>query len=368
MQVPFFDLREQFEGIRDDLVGAVTDVLESGRYALGPAVEGFEADFAAYTGGHHCVGVQSGTMALILALLAHGVRCGDEVITVPYTFIATAEAISWISAKPVFVDIDPVTCTMDPECMAGALTSKTRAIVPVHIYGQPADLEPIAAFAREHGLVLIQDAAQAHGATYRGRKLGETGFTACYSFYPAKNLGACGEGGAIVTDDDEVAEICRALRDHGQRVKNRHEWIGFNARMPALQGAILGVKLKKLEAWTASRRRIADRYDALLRGADVVTPARAGWGEHVFHLYVVRSKGRDGLRARLESRGVGTAVHYPVPIHLQPCYAHLGYGEGAFPEAERAAREVVSLPLYPELSDDAAAYVAEAVRGGKDEG
>jgi dTDP-4-amino-4,6-dideoxygalactose transaminase len=344
------------------MVSAIAEVLESGRYALGPAVEGFEADFAAYTGGRHCIGVQSGTMALMLALLAHGVKCGDEVITVPYTFVATAEAISWIGAKPVFVDIDPATYTMRPDCLKEALTPQTKAVVPVHLYGQPADLDPVAEFAREHGLVLIQDAAQAHGTLYRGRKLGETGFTACYSFYPAKNLGACGEGGAVVTDDDDVAELCRALRDHGQRTKNRHEFIGFNARMPAVQGAALGVKLKRLDGWTAARRRVADRYDALLADAEVTTPTRAAWGEHVFHLYVVRSERRDALRDELDRRGVGTAVHYPAPIHLQPCYAHLGQGEGSFPEAERAAREVVSLPMFPELADEEVEYVCAAVK------
>lgn len=364
MQVPFFDLREQFEGIRDEVLPAVADVLDSGRYALGPTVEGFERDFAAFTGGRFCIGVQSGTTALMMALLAHGVGSGDEVITVPYTFVATAESISWIGARPVFVDIEPATCTMDPARLAAALTPRTRAIVPVHLYGQTADLGPIAEFALEHDLVLIQDAAQAHGAIWRGQRLGETGFTACYSFYPTKNLGACGEAGAIVTDDEEVAATCRALRDHGQIEKNRHERIGFNARMTALQGAILGIKLKRLDEWTAARRRIAERYDDLLRDADVETPTRAAWGDHVFHLYVVRSGTRDRLRAHLDRRGVGTAIHYPVPVHLQPCYARLGYAPGAFPEAERASWEVVSLPMYPELAEEAVAYVAEAVREG----
>lgn len=364
MQVPFFDLRDQFAAIRDEVLPAVAEVLDSGRYALGPAVEAFERDFAAFTGGRFCIGVQSGTTALTMALLAHGVGCGDEVITVPYTFLATAESISWMGARPVFVDIEPATFTMDPFRLESALTPKTRAIVPVHLYGQTADLGPIAEFAREHGLVLIQDAAQAHGATWRGQRLGETGFTACYSFYPTKNLGACGEAGAVVTDNEDVAGICRALRDHGQVEKNRHERIGFNARMTALQGAILGIKLKRLEAWTAARRRIAERYDQRLLDAEVQTPVRADWGDHVFHLYVVRSGHRDALREHLDRRGVGTAIHYPAPVHRQPCYAHLGYAAGAFPEAERAAREVVSLPMYPELSDDAVAYVAQAVREG----
>lgn len=361
MQVPFFDLQQQFGELRDEIVPAVAEVLESGRYALGPAVDGFEGDFAEACGGRHCVAVQSGTAALMLALLAHGVGSGDEVITVPYTFIATAEAISWIGAKPVFVDIDPRTCTMDPSALAAALTPRTRAVIPVHLYGQTVDLDPVAAFAREHGLVLIQDAAQAHGAAYRGRRLGEVGFTSCYSFYPAKNLGACGEGGAVVTDDDQVAEGCRALRDHGQVQKNRHDRIGLNARMPAIQGAVLRVKLRRLQAWTDARVRLADLYDRHLAGAAVATPVRADWGTHVFHLYVVRTPHRAAMQEHLAGRGIGTAVHYPVPIHLQPCYAHLGYAKGAFPEAERAADEVLSLPLYPELSDDAVAYVAEAV-------
>ncbi len=362
MQVPVIDLQQQFLSLRDELVAAVTAVLDSGRYALGPAVERFEREFAAAAGAEDCIAVESGTAALILALLAHGIGPGDEVITVSQTFIATAEAISWAGAKPVFADIDPRTHTMDPAALPGLLSSRTRAVIPVHLYGQPAEMDAIAQFAREHGLAVIQDAAQAHGALYRGKPLGALGSTVCYSFYPTKNLGSCGEGGAIATSDPEIAAACRALRDHGQAVKNRHDRIGLNARMQGVQGAVLSVKLPHLERWTEQRRQVAAWYDELLADSGVETPYRAPTGRHVFHLYVVRSPRRDALRAHLAERGVGTAIHYPVPIHRQPCYEELGMGEGSLPETERACREVLSLPMYPELTREAVEYVAEAVR------
>jgi dTDP-4-amino-4,6-dideoxygalactose transaminase len=363
LMIPFVDLSAQYRAIKPELDAAILEVLASSHYVLGAQVAAFEKEFAAYCESTHAIGVNSGTSALHLALLAAGVGPGDEVITVPLTFVATAAAISYTGARPVLVDVDPVSLTMDPAQLARAITPRTRAIVPVHLYGHPADMDPILDIARDWGLTVVEDACQAHGARYKGRRVGSFGDLACFSFYPSKNLGACGEGGMIVTRSAEHARALSVLRDHGQDVKYHHPVRGFNYRLEAIQAAALRVKLRHLDAWTEARRAHARRYEQALEGVAVATPAEAPSAEHVYHLYVIRAAERDRLQAHLAAQGIQTGIHYPIPVHLQPAFRDLGYREGDFPVSEVWARTILSLPMYPELTsaqiDEVADVVAE---------
>ncbi len=360
--IPFIDLKQQNERLRAELEAAIARVLDSGAYVLGEEVAAFEREFAAYCGVGHAVAVNSGTSALHLALLAAGVQPGDEVVTVPFTFIATAAAVRYAGARPVFADIEPATCTLAPAAFEAAITPRTRAVIPVHLYGQPAEMDAISEIARRHGIAVVEDAAQAHGAEFRGRRAGALGDLGCFSFYPTKNLGALGEGGCITTDDPDAAHRLRVLRDWGQERKYEHSVLGFNARMEGLQGAMLRVKLRHLEGWTEARRRHAARYTKCLEGLAVRPVEEQPGRRHVYHLFTVRAARREALREALAARGVQTGVHYPHALHLQPPFADLGHGPGAFPEAERAAVEVLSLPLYPEMAEDVPERVAEALR------
>ncbi len=360
--IPFFDLGPQYRSIREELDAAVLRALASTQYALGPPVDRFEARFAEFCGCGHAIGVNSGASALYLALLAAGVGPGDEVITVPFTFVATVAAIEWTGATPVLVDIDPETYTMAPESVAQAITSRTRVLLPVHLYGQCADMDPLLALARARRLMVIEDAAQAHGAEYQGCRAGSMGTMGCFSFYPAKNLGACGEGGAITTSDPSLAARLRALRDWGQVHRHVHAFKGGNFRMDGIQGAVLGVKLDHLEEWNNARRERAAWYDEGLREAAVTPPRQMSGRSHVYHLYVLACDDRDGLKQELQDRRIMTAIHYPTAVHLQPAYHNLGYGTGAFPVAESAARQVLSLPMFPELPEESIDRVCEAIR------
>jgi dTDP-4-amino-4,6-dideoxygalactose transaminase len=366
--VRFVDLRAQYRAVKPDLDRAVLRVLESGRFVLGPEVEAFEQEFAAFCGTSHAIGVNSGTSALHLALLAAGVGPGDEVITTPFTFVATVAAIGYTGARPVLVDVDPASLTIDPARIEAAITAATRAIVPVHLYGQPADMDPILEIARRRGLTVIEDACQAHGATYRGRRAGSMGDAGCFSFYPGKNLGAGGEGGAVTTNRDDLAHLLRMLRDWGSAEKYRHDLKGFNCRLDEIQAAILRVKLRRLDAWTESRRTLARHYDGLLAGSGVEAPVEQAYAGHVYHIYAVRTAERDEVRGALQRGGIETGIHYPIPVHLQPAHADLGYGPGAFPHAERAAGTVLSLPMYAELTradqEQVARAIAAAARAG----
>jgi len=362
MHVPLLDLGAQYRSIRDELGPALQRVLESAAFAGGPFVADFEKAFAAYCGCDFAIGVSSGTAALWLVMLGLGVRPGDEVITTPNTFIATAEAISFCGATPVFVDVDPQTYTMNPDLIEPAITSRTKAIIPVHLYGQPADMDPIRAVAERYGLFLIEDACQAHGAEYKGRKAGSLGDAGCFSFYPGKNLGAYGEAGAVTTNNPELAHTICMLRDHGQTEKYKHALIGWNDRMDGLQGAILSVKLRHLDEWNEARRERARLYTEFLEDArGVVVPQEAPYARHVYHIYAVRVPHRDQIIAALHGRGIGCGIHYPVPIHLQKAYEFLCCAEGSFPVAEQSAREVLSLPMYPELTTEQLETVAGAL-------
>lgn len=358
MPVPFFDLREQAAGIRDELRVAADRVIDSGIYALGPEVEAFEREFAVACGARYCVGVNSGTSAIHVALLSLGIGSGDEVITSPFTFVATVAAIRCSGARPVFADVDRETLLLDPDAVERRITSRTRAIVPVHLYGQPAPVARMLAIARASGVAVVEDAAQAHGATLEDHPVGAIGDVGCFSFYASKNLGALGEGGALVTNDHKVARTARSIRDWGQSRKYIHDGIGFNYRMDAIQGAFLRVKLRYLDEWVRARRRLASRYAARLPCG--VTPiATREHVRHAYHLYVVRIPHRERVRALLEEAGIGTAIHYPTPVHLQPAYSDLGWGKGDLPVAEHAAREVLSLPLWPEMPDQWVDVVAD---------
>ena len=363
MNVPFNDLRAQYHTIKPEIDAAMSEVLESCAYIGGPALDRYEKAFAAYCGTKHSIGVASGTAALHLAFAAMDIGPGDEVITTPWTFIATTEAISQTGAKIRFVDCRAEDGCIDPAQIEQAIGPRTKAIVPVHIFGQPVDIHPILDIAKRHGITVIEDSAQAHGAEVGGKRVGGFGRAACFSFYPGKNLGAYGDGGGITTDDDALAARIRLLRDHGRTTKYEHTVEGYNYRLDGLQAAILDVKLRHLDAWTEARRRFAAKYDALLAGTDEIRPIgpRAGV-RHVYHLYVVRVPDRETLLPLLAKRGVGVGVHYPIPLHLQPAYAHLGIAPGSFPNAERLAAEVVSLPLYAEMSEDAPAYVASVLK------
>jgi dTDP-4-amino-4,6-dideoxygalactose transaminase len=360
--IPLVDLKAQYKNIKDDVDTAMARVLENTSFILGPEVKALEAEFAEYCEAKHCIGVSSGTDAIHLVLRAAGVAPGDEVITSPLTFIATAEAISMAGARPVFADIDPRTFNTDPAAIERAITPRTKALLPVFLYGQPADMDAINDIGRRHNLRVIEDAAQAHGARYKGRRAGTIGEAACFSFYPGKNLGAYGDAGAVVTNDDEIAATVRMLRDHGRRDKYEHLVVGFGNRLDGLQGAILRAKLPHLEEWNRSRAALAARYTKEL-GDSVIVPFVPEWAEPSWHLYVIRVKDRDAVQKRLAAAGVSSGVHYPIPLHLQPAYAHLGYEKGAFPNAEAAADEVLSLPIYPELDPELIPKIAHAVRG-----
>jgi dTDP-4-amino-4,6-dideoxygalactose transaminase len=347
--IPFVNLRAQYDSIKDEINAALARVLESGQYVLGDEVAAFEEEFAAYCGARYGIGVNSGTSALHLSLLAAGIGPGDEVITVPFTFVATVAAIRYAGARPVFVDIEPRSYTMDVGQLEGAITERTRAIMPVHLYGQPADMDPILEIAERHGLRVIEDAAQAHGAEYKGRRTGGIGDLGCFSFYPAKNLGAYGEGGMVVTSHAGYARTIRMLRDWGQSRKYHHDLQGYNYRMDGFQGAILRVKLRNLEAWTEARRAHAGRYNKLLAGSRVQTPEEMPYARHVYHVYAIRTTQRDALQQALGSQRIHTGIHYPIPVHLLEAHADLGYALGDFPRSEQAAAEVLSLPMYAEL-------------------
>ncbi len=361
MNVAYFDLKTQYASLRSDVLYSLDRVCRDAAFILGEEVARFEQEFAAYCGAKHCVAVNSGTSALHLALLGAGVQPGDQVVTTANTFIATAEAISYTGARPVFVDIDPQTANIDPALIEKAITSRTKAILPVHLYGRPVDLDPIMEIAERHGLTVIEDACQAHGAVYKGRRVGSVGRAAAFSFYPGKNLGAYGEGGALTTNDDSLAQFARALRDHGQSKRYFHDFVGYNYRMDGLQGAVLRIKLKHLNEWNAKRRELAAIYRELLSGAGVEMAQDDPQAECVYHLFVVYAENRDFVRQELEKRGVQTAIHYPQPVHLQEPYRALGYANGSLPFTERASDRCVSLPLYPELPEEQARYVAEAL-------
>ena len=360
--IPFVDLKAQYASIKQEVNAAIQGVLDSCQFTLGPEVAKFEEEFAAYVGASIGIGVNTGTSALHLALLAAGVGPGDEVITVPFTFVATVSAICYSGARPVFVDIDPRTYTMDHAGLESAITPRTKAIVPVHLYGQTADMDPILAVARKHGLVVIEDACQAHGAEYRGRRAGSMGDMGCFSFYPGKNLGAYGEGGMVVTSNSDYARPIRMLRDWGAEKKYEHVLKGYNFRLEGLQGAVLRVKLRHLEAWTEARRAAAAHYDSLLRGV-VPTPEVLPHNRHVYHIYAIRTPDRATWQMALTAAGVQTGIHYPTPIHLLPAHADLEYRHGQFPHSEKAAREVLSLPMYPELTRPQAELVTRSICG-----
>jgi dTDP-4-amino-4,6-dideoxygalactose transaminase len=359
--VPFFDLEAQYGELRDEILGAIDRVARDAQFVLGDEVALFEQEFADFCGVTHCVAVNSGTGALLLALLAGGVGPGDEVITSANTFTATAEAISHTGATPVFADVRPETGNIDPDGVERTLTLRTRAVIPVHLYGRPADMDPILELARRHNLLVVEDACQAHGARYRGRRVGGIGDAAAFSFYPSKNLGAYGDAGALTTNDAVIAATARSLRNHGQGLSYVHERIGFNDRMDGFQAAVLRIKLQHLQRWTARREELALRYRRSLQGSGLEMLYDDPRDEPVYHLFVVLAHDRDAVRAQLAERGVETRVHYPLPVHRQPAYAHLGYGPGSLRVAEALCARVISLPLYPEMTDAAAESVTQAL-------
>jgi dTDP-4-amino-4,6-dideoxygalactose transaminase len=369
-QVPMLDLQAQYRPIRDAVLDVVTRVCDSQRFILGPEVEGLERDLAAYLGVAHAIGVSSGTDALLLAMMALGIGPGDEVVTSTYSFFATAGCVARLGAKPVFVDIDPVTYNLDPAAAAAAVTPQTRAIIPVHLFGQSADLDPLVDVANRAGIPIIEDAAQAIGATYRGRMVGGFGRAGCFSFFPSKNLGAFGDGGLVTTNDEALAASMRRLRQHGADRQYYHDAIGGNFRLDALQAAVLRVKLPHLAGWTEGRRRNASRYAALFAEfgllGSVTLPAAVPDRGHIYNQFVVRLPGRDAVKAHLESRKVGCAIYYPVPFHEQACFAYLGYRTGQFPHAEQAARETLALPIYGELTAEQQRYVVSVIADALD--
>jgi dTDP-4-amino-4,6-dideoxygalactose transaminase len=360
--IPYLDLRAQIKPLRAEIDAAIARTIDNCSFCLGPDVVQFEKDFAKYCDAKFCVGFNSGTSALHVAMLLLGVGADDEVITTPFTFVATSWAISYAGAKPVFVDIDDTTFNLNPKLIERAITSRTKVIMPVHLYGQPFDIDSVREICRKHQLPFVEDAAQAHGAKYKGKVIGTFGEISCFSFYPGKNLGAFGEGGALVTNNEEFAKRARSLREHGSTVRYYHDEVGYNYRMEGIQGAVLGIKLKHLEKWTRERQRIAKRYSELLADTPLQLPAQASFAESVWHLYVVRHPRRDDLKKFLDENGVGCALHYPLPLHLQKCYASLGYKTGDFPVAEKAARECLSLPIYPELTDGQIQRVTDVVK------
>ncbi len=377
IKVPLLDLKAQFVTIEDEIRAAIDRVLETQRFIMGPEVEGLEAEVAEYSGCDHGIGVSSGTDALLVALMAIDLKPGDEVITTPYTFFATAGSISRLGGVPVFVDIDPRTYNLNPDGIEAALTKKTRAIMPVHLYGQMADMDPILALAERHGLFVIEDAAQAIGADYKGRQAGSLGHLGCFSFFPSKNLGGFGDGGMVVANDPDLADKVRLLRNHGYRPKYYNKVVGGNFRLDALQAAVLRVKLRYLDRWSEARRRNAGRYRRLFRAAGlaedraegesagrphrIVLPEEAGRGRHIYNQFVIRAAERDALMAHLKAQDIGCEIYYPVPLHLQECFADLGYGAGDMPMSEQAAAETLALPVYPELTEEMQAAVVQQI-------
>ena len=360
--VPFVDLKAQYRSIKTEIDAAIMRVLDDAVFVLGPETEAFEQAFAEYVGARYCIGVNNGTSAIQLALIAGGVGPGDEVIVPANSFFATAEAVSNTGATAVFVDADPVSYQIDVARIEAAITTRTRAIIPVHLYGQAADLDPILELAKRYRLILIEDAAQAHGAGYKGRRVGALGEAGCFSFYPAKNLGAYGEAGAVVTNDERIALQVRRLRDHGSDRKYHHQLIGHNCRLEAIQAAVLSVKLPFLDTWNDLRRAHAEMYRELLKDTELVLPTEMPYAHHIYHLYVVQFAARDELLQKLSSAGIQTGIHYPVPIHLQPAYASRGHKRGDFPEAERQSDRVLSLPMFAELTEEQINSVASAIR------
>jgi len=362
MNIPFLDLKSQYKQIEQEVLPMVTEAMTNAAFIGGPQVTGFETEFAEFCDSKYCIGVNSGTDALRFALMAVGVGPGHEVITVPNTFIATTEAISQVGAVPVFVDIDPDTSNIDPSQIEERIIENTKAILPVHLYGQPVDMDPIMELAQKHDIVVIEDACQAHGALYKDRKAGSMGVAGCFSFYPGKNLGAYGEGGAVVTQDKEIAEKIRMIRDHGQEQKYFHAMEGYNGRLDAIQAGVLRIKLKRLHNWNESRRKNAGYYNELLSEIDGVTiTVEADFAKSVYHLYVILVDDRDGLQKYLTDKGIGTGLHYPVPLHLQKAYSHMGYKEGTFPVTENAAKRLLSLPMFPELTREQIEYVSHSI-------
>jgi dTDP-4-amino-4,6-dideoxygalactose transaminase len=376
MKIPLLDLKAQYRALKPEIDAAIAEVMESQHFILGPKVQECEAAIACYSGCSFAVGVSSGTDALLICLMAEQIGLGDEVITTPYTFFATVGSIARTGATPVFVDINPVTYNIDPAQIEAKITPRTRAIIPVHLYGQMADMDAILEVASRHGLVVIEDAAQAIGAEDKGRRAGSLGHYGCLSFFPSKNLGAAGDGGMVVTNDAGRAEKLRRLRTHGSQPKYYHHLIGGNFRLDALQAAVVSVKLRHLDGWTSARQRNAKRYDTLFAEAGLRTAGSSARGRtnadlylpsvvtdrHIFNQYIVRVADRDRLKAALDAKGVGTEIYYPVPMHLQQCFAYLGHTGGAFPESEGAAKETLALPIYPELTDEQAQYVVACVR------
>ncbi len=359
MKVPFLDLSAQYRTIKDKISASIQKVIDSSAFAGGPFVQEFEDRFASYCGASFCACVSSGTSALGLALFALGVREGDEVITVPDTFIATCEAISYLRATPVFVDVHPRTYNMDPSLLEKAITKKTKAIIPVHLFGQMTDMDSIMNIAKKHGLAVVEDACQAHGAEFNGKKAGNYGNAAAFSFYPGKNLGAYGEGGAVVSNDKQLIDVIKKFRDHGQAQKYYHDMVGWNDRLDGIQGAVLNTKLDYLDAWNDARRRHAVKYRQLLSGVKgIILPDEDSRSKHVYHLFVIQVDNRDSFIDELKKKDIHCGIHYPVPVHLQKAYADLGYGKGSFPVAEGCASRFVSLPMYAELSDGQIEYVA----------
>jgi len=359
--IPFVDLKAQYASIKDEIDSAIQHVLDTAQFTLGAEVAAFEGEYAAYCRTRRAIGVNTGTSALHLALLAAGVGPGDEVITVPFTFVATVAAVYYTGARSVLVDVDPQSFTMDPWKIEAAITEKTKAIIPVHLYGQCADMDPILEIAKRRSLTVIEDACQAHGAEYKGRRAGSLGDMGCFSFYPGKNLGAYGEGGMVVTDRAEYARTIRMLRDWGAETKYQHVLKGYNYRMEGVQGAVLRVKLRCLEKWTEARRALATRYDGLLSKSGVSVPAEMPYARHVYHIYAIRTRKRQALQEALSTKGIHTGIHYPTPVHLLPAYADLGYNEGDFPNSEQAASEVLSLPMFAELTAAQCEEVADVI-------
>ncbi len=361
--IPYLDLKAQIKPLRAEIDAAIARTIDNCSFCLGPDTAQFEKDFAKYCGAEQAVGFNSGTSALHVGLLLLNIKPGDEVITTPFTFVATSWAISYVGAKPVYVDIDDATFNLDAKLIEKAITPRTKAVMPVHLYGHPFDIDPILEICRKHKLPLVEDACQSHGAKYKGKTIGTFGDVSGFSFYPGKNLGAFGEGGALVTNNAEFAKRAKSLREHGSTVRYYHDEVGFNYRMEGIQGAVLGIKLKHLEKWTRERQRVARRYNELLAGTPLQLPHQADYAESVWHLYVVRHARRDELKAYLEANGVGCALHYPLPLHLQKCYADLGHKAGDFPVAEKAGRECLSLPVYPELTEAQIQRVVEVIKG-----
>lgn len=360
--VPFADLRAQHDSIREELFEAITRIVDTSSFIMGADVAEFETAFASFCGARHAIGVSSGTSALHLALAACGVGQGDEVIVPANTFIATAEAATMLGAKVVFIDTEPDTYTLDPALLGAAITDRTRAIIPVHLHGHPADMDPIIDIARSRGIKVIEDCAQAHGAEYKGRTVGTIGDIGCFSFFPAKNLGAIGDAGAVTTNDDDLARRVKMLRNHGREGKYEHAMVGYNERMDTLHAAVLRVKLSHLSAWNELRRAHASEYIAVLAGSGLTLPVVKPGCKHVYHLFVIRHPRRDDLQKFLKDKGIATGVHYPLPLHLQPAYADLKYQEGDFPVTEQAAKEILSLPMFPEMTAEMVAEVCGAIK------